>query len=195
MSRYGVASPAALRGCAGTTISQFAFPVGGAAAVADGHGVVLADAVGAGVALELVADAVGAGVEAEDVPGAVEVGRTGAVAAGAAAGLPASLVGTGVADADRTPLSATATGTAAAASDLAGLAAPAAAGAAQLPARPPVLLATLSMALMWGAPRVAITATSATVRSPIIGIRRARGRSGKSRYLRASRRRYERTLR
>jgi hypothetical protein len=167
---------------------------GGAAAVADGHGSVLADAVGVGVALELVADAVDAGVEAEGSAGAGDGGAD-TVAVGPAAGLPASLAGTGVADADRTLLSATAIGTAAAASDLAGLADPAAAGAAQSPARPPLLLATLSMALMWGAPRVAITATSAIVRSPNIGVRRARGRSGKSRYLRASRRLYERTLR
>jgi hypothetical protein len=125
----------------------------------------------------------------------VEAGGTDVVAVGPAAGLPASLAGTGVADADRTLLSATAIGTAAAASDLAGLADPAAAGAAQLPARPPVLLATLSMALMWGALSVAIPATSTTVRRPIIGIRCVRDRSGKSRYLRASRRRYERTLR
>lgn len=195
MSWYGVASPAALRGCAGTTISQFAFLIGRAAAVADGHGVVPADAVGAGVALEFVAETVGAGVEAEGTPGAVEVGGTDADAVGPAAGLPASPAGTGVADADRTLLSATAIETAAGASDLAGLADPAAAGGTQLPARPRVLLATLSMALMWGAPRVAVTATSAIVRSPIIGIRRARGRSGKSRYLRASRRLYERALR
>lgn len=206
VSRYGVASPAAVSGCAGTTISQFVFAAGGVAAVADGHGVVPAGAVGAGAALELFAEAAGAGVplefvadgadaEVEVMPGAVEVGTTDAVAVGAAAALPPSLVGTGVAGADRTLLSATAMGTPAAASDLAGPANPAAAGAAQLPARPSVLLATVSMALMCGALRVAIPAMSATVRSPIIGTRRARGRSGKSRYLRASRRRYERTLR
>lgn len=208
MSRYGVASPAALSGCAGTTISQFAFAGGGVAAVADGHGVVLADAAGAGAALELLTDAAGAGVplefvpdgvgagaDAEGIPEAVEFGTADAVAVGAAAGLPASLAGTGVAGADRALLSATAMGTPAAAADLAGLADPTAAGAAQLPARPPVLLAAVSMALMCGALRVAIPATSATVRSPIIGTWRARGRSGKARYLRASRRRYERTLR
>ena len=70
-----------------------------------------------------------------------------------------------------------------------------AADAAQLAAGRLVLLAAVSMALMCGALSIAIPATSATVRSPIIETRCARGRSGKSWYLRASRRRYDRTLR
>jgi len=83
----------------------------------------------------------------------------------------------------------------AATSDMAGRADPAAAGAVQAPAGPSAVLEALSMAWMCGALKLAIAATSATIRSPIIGARRVRGRSGKSRYLRASRRRYERTLR
>jgi len=208
VSRYGVASPAALSGCAGTTISQLVFAGGIVAAVADGHGVVLAVAVGAGALLELFADAagadvlpefvpdgVGAGGEAEGIPEAVEVGTGDAVAVSAAARLSASPAGAGVVGGDRTLLSATAAGTPAAASDLAGLSDPAAAGAAQVPARPSVPLAAVSMALMCGALSAAIPATSATVRSPIIEVRRVRGRPGKPRCLRASRRRYERTLR
>jgi hypothetical protein len=195
VSWYGVASPAALSGFAGTTISQSEFAdSGGAVAAADGHGVVLADAAGAGAtlglvgdaagvgaALELVADAAGAGVAVEAMPEAVEVGTAGPVVAGVAGELLATPVGAGVADADGVPLSAVAMGATAATSDMAGLADPAAADAAdaaQAPGRPAALLEALSTALMCGALRVAIPAASATVRSPIIGARRARGCCG-----------------
>lgn len=179
----------------------------GPAAVAVGHGVVLADAVGAGAAPEFVADAAGAGaalgpvadavgvgVAVEVMPGAAGAGMAGPVVPGVAAELAVTLVGAGVAGAGGVPLPATARGATAATSDMAGLADPAA-GAAQLPAGPSALLEALSMALMCGALRVAIPAASATVRSPIIGTRRGRGRSAMPRYRRASLRRYERTLR
>ena len=153
VSWYGVASPAALSGFAGTTISQSELADGGGGtAFSDGHGFALGDAAGAGATLELVGDAAGAGAAAE----------LGADAAGA----------------DGVPLSAVAMGAAAAASDMAGLADPAAAGAAQAPGRPAALLEALSMALMCGALTVVIPAASATVRSPIIGARRARGCCG-----------------
>jgi hypothetical protein len=192
VSWYGVASPAALSGSAGTTISQSEFADGGGAvAAADGHGVVLADAAGAGATLGLVGDAAGAGatvglagdaagagVAVEAMPEAVEVGAAGPVVAGVAGELLATPVGAGVADADGVPLSAVAIGATAATSDMAGLADPAAADAAQAPGRPAALLEALSMALMCGPLRVAIPAASATVRSPIIGARRARGCCG-----------------
>ena len=182
-------------------ISQSVFSDGGGAvAVADGHGVVLADAAGAGVAPGLVADAPGAGVARELVAGtgvARELVAGAGVArefVGEAAGGVAAVeampeaVGAGVAgpvvagaalaDADGVPLSAARRGATAATSDMAGLADPAAADAAQAPAG---LLEALSMALICGALRVAIPAASATVRSPIIGAQRARGRCGWSR--------------
>ena len=168
VSRYGVASPAARNGCAGTMISQSVFSDGGGAvAVADGHGVVLADAAGAGVAREFVGEAAGGVAAVEAMPEAVGAGVAGPVVAGAA-----------LADADGVPLSAARRGATAATSDMAGLADPAAADAAQAPAG---LLEALSMALICGALRVAIPAASATVRSPIIGAQRARGRCGWSR--------------
>jgi hypothetical protein len=179
VSWYGVASPAALSGSAGTTISQSEFADGGGAvAAADGHGVVLADAAGAGATVGLAGDAAGAGVAVEAMPEAVEVGAAGPVVAGVAGELLATPVGAGVADADGVPLSAVAIGATAATSDMAGLADPAAADAAQAPGRPAALLEALSMALMCGPLRVAIPAASATVRSPIIGARRARGCCG-----------------
>jgi len=135
-----------------------------------------------------------AGAAVEATPGAVEAGAAGPVAAGVPGELAAAPAGAGVAGAGGLELLAPAMGATAATSDMAGLADPAA-GAAQAPPGPSGVLAALRMAWMRGAPRLAIPATSATVRSPIIGARRARGRSGKSRYLRASRRRYERTLR
>jgi hypothetical protein len=192
-------------------ISQSVFSDGGGAvAVADGHGVVLADAAGAGVAPGLVADAPGAGVARELVAGTgvarelvagAGVARELVAGAGvarefvgeAAGGVAAveampEAVGAGVAgpvvagaalaDADGVPLSAARRGATAATSDMAGLADPAAADAAQAPAG---LLEALSMALICGALRVAIPAASATVRSPIIGAQRARGRCGWSR--------------
>jgi hypothetical protein len=151
-----------------------------------------ADAASAGVPPEFVPDGVGAGGDAEGIPEAVEVRTGDAVAVDAAVRLSASPAGAGVVGGYRTLLSANATGTPAAASDLAGLAHPAAAGATQVPARPSASPAAVNMALMCATLSVAIPATSATVRSPI---RRVRDRAGKSRYLRASRRRYERTLR
>jgi len=164
VSWYGVASPAALSGSAGTTISQSELADGGGGtAFRAGHGFALGDAAGAGATLELVGDAAGAGA-------AVELG---ADAAGADVA-----VGAVSAGADGDPLSAVAMGAAAATSGMAGLADPAAAGAAQAPGRPAALLEALSMALMCGALRVVIPAASATVRSPIIGARRARGCCG-----------------
>ncbi len=60
VSWYGVARPAALRGCAGTMISQLSFAAGaGAVAVADGQGVGVAEVAGLGAAGEVTADAVG----------------------------------------------------------------------------------------------------------------------------------------
>jgi len=182
--------------------SQFAFAGGGGPdGVGDGHGPVVAGAVVAGAALwlvagaalwlvadavvagtvvGLVAGAAGAGAAVEAMPAAVGVGTAGPVVAFVAAGLPAAPVGAGVAGADRTLLPATAT-TPAAAPDMAGLADPAAGGVAQVPVRPATLLEALSMALMCGALRVAIPAARATVSSPIIGTRRARGCSAKPR--------------
>ncbi len=182
-----MASPAAVSGCAGTMSLQFAFAGGGGPdGVGDGHGAVVAGAVAgaalwlvAGAALWLVAGAAGAGAAVE-APAAVGVGTAGPVVAFVAAGLPAAPAGAGVAGADRTLLPATAT-TPAAAPDMAGLADPAAGGVAQVPVRPATLLEALSMALMCGALRVAIPAARATVSSPIIGTRRARGCSAKPR--------------
>ena len=192
VSWYGVASPAALSGSAGTTISQSELADGGGGtAFTDGHGFALGDATGAGATLELVggaagagaavelgADAAGADVAVEAVPEAVEAGTAGPVVAGVAAELPAIPVGAVLAGADGVPLSAVAMGATAATSDMAGLPEPAAAGAAQAPGRPAALLEALSMALMCGALRVVIPAASATVRSTIIGARRARGCCG-----------------
>src|SRR5260370_5619601 len=71
VSWYGVASPAAVSGCAGTMSSQFAFAGGGGPdSVGDGHGAVVAGAVVAGAALWLVAGAAGAGAAVE-APAAV----------------------------------------------------------------------------------------------------------------------------
>jgi len=214
VSRYGVASPAAVSGCAGTMMSQLEFAGGGAAGVADRHGAAVAGAGGAVAAPVPVADAAGAGtavglgaavaatpgaVEAgaavAATPGAVEAGAAGRVVADVAGELVAAPAGTGVAAALGLARPAPARGAMAATSDMAGRADPAAAGAVQAPAGPSAVLEALSMAWMCGALKLAIAATSATIRSPIIGARRVRGRSGKSRYLRASRRRYERTLR
>jgi len=166
VSSYGVASPAALSGSAGTTISQSELADGGGGtAFTDGHGFALGDAAGAGATLELVGGAAGAGATL------VLVGDS--AGAGAAVELGADAAG-----ADGVPLSAIAVGATAATSDMAGLADPAAAGAAQAPGRPAALLEALSMALMCGALRVVIPAASATVRRPIIGARRARGCCG-----------------
>ena len=210
-----MASPAAVSGCAGTMMSQLEFAGGGGAAgVAGRHGVAVAGAGGDGAAPVLVADAAGVGtavglgaavavapggVEAGAAdagpPGAVEAGAAGPVVAGVAGELVAALVGTDAAAAGGLAVPAPVMGATAATSDMAGLGDPAAAGAAQAPPGLSAVLEALSMAWMCGALKLAIPATSATIRSPIIGIRRVRGRSGKSRYLRASRRRYERTLR
>ena len=210
-----MASPAAVSGCAGTMMSQLEFAGGGGAAgVAGRHGVAVAGAGGAGAARVLVADAAGVGtavglgaavavapggVEAGAAdagpPGAVEAGAAGPVVAGVAGELVAALVGTDAAAAGGLAVPAPAMGATAATSDMAGLGDPAAAGAAQAPPGRSAVLEALSMAWMCGALKLAIPATSATIRSPTIGIRRVRGRSGKSRYLRASCRRYERTLR
>ena len=210
-----MASPAAVSGCAGTMMSQLEFAGGGGAAgVAGRHGVAVAGAGGAGAARVLVADAAGVGtavglgaavavapggVEAGAAdagpPGAVEAGAAGPVVAGVAGELVAALVGTDAAAAGGLAVPAPVMGATAATSDMAGLGDPAAAGAAQAPPGLSAVLEALSMAWMCGALKLAIPATSATIRSPVIGFRRVRGRSGKSRYLRASRRRYERTLR
>ena len=210
-----MASPAAVSGCAGTMMSQLEFAGGGGAAgVAGRHGVAVAGAGGAGAARVLVADAAGVGtavglgaavavapggVEAGAAdagpPGAVEAGAAGPVVAGVAGELVAALVGTDTAAAGGLAVPAPVMGATAATSDMAGLGDPAAAGAAQAPPGLSAVLEALSMAWMCGALKLAIPATSATIRSPVIGFRRVRGRSGKSRYLRASRRRYERTLR
>ena len=195
-----MASPAAVSGCAGTMMSQLEFAGGGGAAgVAGRHGAAVAGAGGADAARVFVADAagvaVGLGAPVAATPGAVEAGAAGPVVAGVAGELVAALVGTDAAAAGGLAVPAPVMGATAATSDMAGLGDPAAAGAAQAPARPSAVLEALSMAWMCGALRLAIPATSATIRSPIIGARRVRGRSGKSRYLRASRRRYERTLR
>jgi hypothetical protein len=202
VSRYGVASPAAVSGCAGTMMSQLEFAGGGGAAgVADRHGAAVAGAGGAVAAPVPVADAAGAGTAVglgaavAATPGAVEAGAAGPVVADGAGELVAAPVGTGVAAALGFARPAPARGATAATSDMAGLTDPAAAGAAQAPAGPSAVLEALSMAWMCGTLKLAIPATSATIRNPIIGARRVRGRSGKSRYLRASRRRYERTLR
>jgi hypothetical protein len=183
-------------------MSQLEFAgCGDGAAVFGRHGVAVAGADDAGAAPEFVADAagvgavVGLGAAVEATPGAVEAGAAGPVVAGVAGELAAAPVGAGVADAGGLVLRAPAMGATAATSDMPCLGDPAAAGATQAPSGPSAVLEALSMAWMRGALRLAIPATSATVRSPIIGTRRARGRSGKSRYLRPSRRRYERTLR
>ena len=196
-----MASPAAVSGCAGTMMSQLEFAGGGAAGVADRHGAAVAGAGGAVAAPVPVADAAGAGTAVglgaavAATPGAVEAGAAGRVVADVAGELVAAPAGTGVAAALGLARPAPARGAMAATSDMAGRADPAAAGAVQAPAGPSAVLEALSMAWMCGALKLAIAATSATIRSPIIGARRVRGRSGKSRYLRASRRRYERTLR
>ena len=209
-----MASPAAVSGCAGTMMSQLEFAGGGAAGVAGRHGVAVAGAGGDGAAPVLVADAAGvgtavglgaavavtpggveAGAAGAVTRGAVEAGAAGPVVAGVAGELVAALVGTDAAAAGGLAVPAPVMGATAATSDMAGLGDPAAAGAAQAPPGRSAVLEALSMAWMCGALKLAIPATSATIRSPIIGIRRVRGRSGKSRYLRASRRRYERTLR
>lgn len=172
------------------------------------HGVAVADADGAGAGPEFVADGAGVGVAdgagagaavalgpaVEAMPGAVEAGAAGPVAAGAAGELAAAPAGAGVADAGGLVLPARAMGATNATSDMAGLA-DLAACAAQAPGGPFAVLEALSMALMCGPPRVAIPATRAIAKSPIIGIRCARGRSTGLRYRRASLRRYERTLR
>ena len=87
VSRYGVASPAALSGCAGTMISQSAFAAGagaaeaganapavgaGAVAVADGQGVIVADVARADIVVEDPAGGAAAGVTVAAGPGAVE---------------------------------------------------------------------------------------------------------------------------
>ena len=211
-----MASPAAVSGCAGTMMSQLEFAGGGGAAgVAGRHGVAVAGAGGDGAAPVLVADAagvgtaVGLGAAVAVTPGGVEAGAAGAVtrgaveagaagpvvAAGVAGELVAALVGTDAAAAGGLAVPAPVMGATAATSDMAGLGDPAAAGAAQAPPGLSAVLEALSMAWMCGALKLAIPATSATIRSPVIGFRRVRGRSGKSRYLRASCRRYERTLR
>jgi hypothetical protein len=191
-------------------MSQLAFAgCGGAAAGADRHGVAVAGAGEADAAPEFVADAagvgtaVGLGAAVAATPGAVEAGAAGAVVAVAAGAVVADVAGepaaapveAGVVAALGLVVPAAAMGATAATSDMPGPGDPAAAGGAQAPAGPSAVLEALSMAWMRGALRLAIPATSPTIRSPIIGIRRVRGRSGKSRYLRASRRRYERTLR
>jgi len=183
-------------------MSQLEFAgCGGAGEVAGRHGVAVAGAGRAGAAPVFVADAagvgtaVGLGAPVAATPGAVEAGAAGLAGADVAGELVAAPVGTGVAAALGLARPAPAMGATAATSDMAGLADPAAAGAAQAPAGPSGVLEALSMAWMCGALKLAIPATSATIRSPIIGARRVRGRAGKSRYLRASRRRYERTLR
>jgi len=116
--------------------------------------------------------------------------------AGAAAELPdtpagAGVAGAGVADADGALLSATAepstTAGAAAARDVAVLAGPAAAAVvAQAPAAAAVLDA-LSMARICGALKRPMPAIRATARSPAIAARRPRGFFSKLRYRRASR--------
>src|SRR5215471_18194690 len=155
VSWYGVASPRAVSGRAGTMITQSVFAAGGAA-VADGDAAAVEDwhGVGAGDVVWAGAVVVGSGAGAGAVLAVLGFGVAGLVA-GAAAELPDTPAGAGVADADGALLSATAepstTAGAAASGDVAVLAGPAAAAVvAQAPVASAVLDA-LSMARICGA--------------------------------------------
>jgi hypothetical protein len=181
-------------------ITQSVFAAGGCAvAVGDEHGVGAVDAAGTGAGADVVGagtDVVGAGADAVGAVIAVlGSGAAGVVAAGAAAELSDTPAGAGVDGVDGALLSATAepltTAGAAASRDVAVPAGAAAADGAQAPAG---VLEALSMSRRCGALKSPIPASSATARSPAIGARR-RGFSSKLRYRRASRLRYDRTLR
>jgi len=111
--------------------------------------------------------------------------------AGAAAELPATPAGAGVADADGALLSATAepstTAGAAASRDVAVLAGPAAAAVVAQAPVPAAVLDALSMARICGALKRPMPAIRATAKSPAIAARRPRGFFSKLRYRRASR--------
>jgi len=136
------------------------------------------------------ADVVGSGAGAGAVLAVLGFGVAGLVA-GAAAELPATPAGAGVADADGALLSATAepstTAGAAASRDVAVLAGPAAAAVVAQAPVPAAVLDALSMARICGALKRPTPAISATARSPAIAARRPRGFSSKLRYRRASR--------
>lgn len=174
VSWYGVASPLAVSGRAGTMIMQSAFAAGGAA-VADGdaapvedwHGVDAGDVVWAGAVVGAGADVVGSGAGAVL---AVLGSGAGGLVAGATAELPETPTGAGVAGEDGAPLSATAepstTAGAAAPPDGAVPAGPAAAGWVQAPAG---VLEAVSIVLSCGTLMIAIPAARATASSAAIG--------------------------
>ena len=178
VSWYGVASPLAVSGRAGTMIVQSVFAAGGAAAadgdaapVEDWHGVGAGDVVWAGAVVGAGADVVGSGAGAGAVLAVLGSGAGGLVA-GAAAELPETPAGAGVAGEDGALLSATAepstTAGAAAPPDGAVPAGPAAADWVQAPAG---VLEAVSIVLSCGTLMIAIPAARATASSAAIGAR------------------------
>ena len=171
VSRYGVASPAAVSGCAGTMISQFAFAAGaGAVAVADGQGV--GDADGPALMAQVMpapmrragADEAGAVEQAQMRPGSDEAGSDAGAAGSDQAG-----AGDAGADAPGDPAGPVA------ATGVAGVAEPAGAGVAQVAARPAASFEALSAVLRRQWMRITRPTASATARTPAISPGRDRG--------------------